>query len=487
PADGAASLSTTSATTDSNGEAQTTLNLGTDASGSYTVTASVGTTSTSTTVKVEIPTVSQRQQRNTNPNPGAQQATGTQQNTAQPPVNPPTQQPDAPSNGDTEPSEEDTQDEKDTQQDIQPPVQPPANNQGSGGGGGTLPKPVTSVNPTAEPFDYERTGVGRIVFSEWMLSKLNDMPQWIELYNTTNEDIDLRGWQIVGRFIDGNNNVQILQTHRLGSITIKSKETHLITAYPATVYRGSFSENMDGKTYSLQYNRQLWTGKAIVLELQDNTGNPIDRIGNLNENDEIVWKIPARTRNSVNKNRRISLIRRLRSVQSRKYNLRFGMKAFGWFPADEVEKLTESNRSKYFYGSSTDIGTPGYRTEGADPLPVRLSSFVPHVSESGVVLQWTTESELENAGFNILRSINEKGPFTKINPKLIQGAGTTSERNAYQWIDTTAKTGIEYYYRIEDMSFDGVSEVLATQRLKGVFTPKNRSLTRWAILKKATE
>ncbi len=351
-----------------------------------------------------------------------------------------------------------------------------------------------SINHKMKPFDYEAEGVGKVVFSEWMLSKLNNMPQWIELYNTTDEDINLRGWSIVGRYIDGNENVRLFETHRLRSLIIKAKEAHVIAAYPATMYRGSFSENIRDKTYSLQYGRQLWSGNAILLELQDNRGNPIDRIGNLNENDEIVWKIPSRTRRSTNQDRRISLIRRLKSVESRKYNFRFGMMEFGWFPADEVEKLTESKRSEYYYGMPSDIGTPGYRTEGADPLPVTLSAFTPQImlypsdnaqimGEGRVVLSWITESEIENAGFNIFRSEDKQGPFVKTNASLIQGAGTTSDRSTYQWIDTTAKTGVEYYYRIEDMSFDGISEVLATQRLKGVFTAKNRSLTRWALLK----
>ena len=161
------------------------------------------------------------------------------------------------------------------------------------------------------------------------------------------------------------------------------------------------------------------------------------------------------------------------------------MSKHGWFPADEVEKLTEMKRSEYFYGHPTDLGTPGYRTEGADPLPVTLTSFIPQVAESGqVVLNWTTASEIENAGFNIFRSEEKEGTFVKVNASLIQGAGTTSERNAYTWIDTTAKPNIEYYYRIEDMSVDGISEVLTTQRLKGIFTAKNRSLIPWGLLKK---
>ena len=410
-----------------------------------------------------------------------QQPDDTQQ--PQQPVSPPVQQPD---------------DTQQPQQPVSPPVQQPDDTQqttvqtpvSTGGGGGqiTNPTPTEPVNHTVKPFDYERKGVGKIVFSEWMLSTLNDTPQWIELYNTTHKAISLKNWKIVGRFMDGNNNVHLLKTHTISSLRIKAKQTHLIVAYSATLRGGFLSDNVRGKVYSLHQNGKLWGGKAFVLELQDANGTPIDRIGNINEQDQIAWKIPSRTRQWGNTRHRISLIRRLKSVKSRKYTFRFGMTAYGWFPANKVEKLTEKKRSEYFYGSPTDIGTPGYRTEGADPLPVTLSYFAPQVSEDGsVVLSWTTASELENAGFNIFRSEEKEGVFVKVNRSLIQGAGTTSDRNAYTWIDTTAKPNVEYYYQIEDVSFDGLSEAIAMQRLKGIFTAKHRLLTSWARVKNGTE
>ena len=57
-----------------------------------------------------------------------------------------------------------------------------------------------------------------------------------------------------------------------------------------------------------------------------------------------------------------------------------------------------------FYGHRDDVGTPGYRLGG--PLPVSLSKFRPvRNQETGHVdITWITESELNNAGFNILRS-----------------------------------------------------------------------------------
>ena len=69
PADGTVSLSTTSATTDSKGQASTTLRTGSGSSGSYTVTASVGTLSLSSSVTVETspPPSSQQQQQQETP------------------------------------------------------------------------------------------------------------------------------------------------------------------------------------------------------------------------------------------------------------------------------------------------------------------------------------------------------------------------------------------------------------------------------------
>ena len=86
------------------------------------------------------------------------------------------------------------------------------------------------------------------------------------------------------------------------------------------------------------------------------------------------------------------------------------------------------------------------------------------------MLNWITESELDNAGFNILRSLFKEGPFVNVNPSLIQGAGTTGERNEYTWTDTTVKPNAEYYYQIEDVSFAGVRYTRATKRLKGIFS-----------------
>ena len=81
-------------------------------------------------------------------------------------------------------------------------------------------------------------------------------------------------------------------------------------------------------------------------------------------------------------------------------------------------------------------------------------------------IRWTTESELNNAGFNILRSDTPNGTFKQVNAKLIQGQGNTGERHSYKWIDTSAKHGVSYYYQIEDVSFAVERNLLATNKVK---------------------
>lgn len=124
-----------------------------------------------------------------------------------------------------------------------------------------------------------------------------------------------------------------------------------------------------------------------------------------------------------------------------------------------------------------------YLKWGGEPLPVTLSHFRAELTNTGVVLKWVTESEVDNAGFYIYRSETREGAFKVVNPTMIQGAGTTSERNIYTWRDTTAKPNVAYYYRIEDISHAGVRKQLAIVRMRGLVSASGKLTTKWAGLK----
>lgn len=156
-----------------------------------------------------------------------------------------------------------------------------------------------------------------------------------------------------------------------------------------------------------------------------------------------------------------------------------GKAASGWI-LSSMDRRTDLISPTY-YGHRDDISTPG-QTVG-QPLPVQLSYFRPTLENGKVTIQWTTESELDNAGFNILRSDTRDGEFTQVNEQMIQGNGTTAERTTYKWVDTTAKPGAVYYYQIEDVSFAGEHTKLATTKLKGLISAKGKRTLQWGDLK----
>ncbi len=88
-------------------------------------------------------------------------------------------------------------------------------------------------------------------------------------------------------------------------------------------------------------------------------------------------------------------------------------------------------------------------------LPVELASFTATPGNGIVTLKWLTESEIENLGFNIYRSTSRDSEFVMLNAKLIAGAGSSSERHEYSYIDRDVKSGLTYWYKLEDVDYNG--------------------------------
>ena len=227
-----------------------------------------------------------------------------------------------------------------------------------------------------------------------------------------------------------------------------------------------------GLSELLNERQQLLSSAGFSLMLSDANGKTVDKIGNLDGDpktmDNPAWKLPS---GKTVEGHRSSLIRRYKDGEPLP-----GTEISGWRPAMDLRLSFIT-----YWGHSTDIGNPGYRKGGY--LPVSLSEFNAVFTGTEVVLNWTTESELDNAGFNIYRSESPNGTFTQVNAELIQGAGTTGERQKYEWKDTTAKPNVSYYYRIEDVSFSGVQEQLQTVRMRGQVSASGKQLHTWASLK----
>lgn len=91
-----------------------------------------------------------------------------------------------------------------------------------------------------------------------------------------------------------------------------------------------------------------------------------------------------------------------------------------------------------------------------DTLPVTLSSFIAtQTSSSTVKLSWTTQSETNVMGFNILRS-NQSNLDTATSLGYFTPATNTSQIRTYQCTDQVFATGI-YYYWLEVVDFNGTN------------------------------
>ena len=350
---------------------------------------------------------------------------------------------------------------------------------------------------------------GDVTISEIMFATdgSSNEVQWIELYNSSKTEavaLDAyNGWSLIIENYDDPNSTneplsgEINFKDNGGVKTILPNQTVLIVSSPGrNSSRDHFPSSRVFDVYTevsgefdMDSRRDPFLNPTVgfYIELVDGRDRTADEVGNLDlrarRNAEPAWELPmGRTEDGD----RTSIIRRYRTYRAGRYSnegvVQDGTEREGWIPAANTDFRDFSRDNSTWYGSDTDYGTPGLRAGQA--LPVQLSQFRPDRTETGtVVIQWTTESEMDNAGFNILRSQTKTGEFKLINAQLIPGAGTTAERNTYTWTDTTAKPNVVYYYQIEDVSFDGERQALATVRLRGLISAKGKLTTQWGELK----
>lgn len=76
---------------------------------------------------------------------------------------------------------------------------------------------------------------------------------------------------------------------------------------------------------------------------------------------------------------------------------------------------------------------------------------------SVITVEWKTASELNTAGFNLYRSDQLDGPYFQVNQGLIPASPDPLVGGVYTYRDETVIPGAKYYYRLEDIDFDGGS------------------------------
>ena len=377
---------------------------------------------------------------------------------------------------------------------------------------GTQKTEITSeAPPKAEVVD---TSVripmeSQIYISEIMFARgvHGTLPQWIEISNgSRTEQVNLGGWTLT-----------VENTTADADVSVGSKATFTIpegtridpsgqndTPSTVLVVTDSGRNNLNGSMANSQVVN-LWVDQQVALIFLDVTNRrysllsdmafritlappatdvfpeeavvmkrkaATDVVGNLGADGAAAWTLPTSEGSA-----RSSMIRRHVSAEPKD-----GTLMESWVLASDTASMDLSVRS--YYGLPIDVGTPGFRTGGA--LPVELSHFRPERNKAtgAVVITWATQSELNNTGFFIKRSLQKDGEFKVINATMIPGAGTTSEKQSYTYEDTTAQSNVVYYYQIEDVSLDGDRQTLTRGiRLKGHVGAAGKATTTWGDLK----
>jgi len=91
------------------------------------------------------------------------------------------------------------------------------------------------------------------------------------------------------------------------------------------------------------------------------------------------------------------------------------------------------------------------------PTLIELISFDADAGWKSVTLQWSTASEIDNAGFNIYRAETEDGEYIKINKTLISAQGAPTQGASYRFVDRGLKNKKTYFYKLEDIDLSGSS------------------------------
>ena len=99
-------------------------------------------------------------------------------------------------------------------------------------------------------------------------------------------------------------------------------------------------------------------------------------------------------------------------------------------------------------------GTP-LSIMGTGTLPIRLSNFTATQVGSQVQLNWKTQSESNNKGFDIQRSADGT-TWTSIG--FVNGAGTSTEEKEYRFTDIAPLRG-KNYYRLQQFDYDNNSSL----------------------------
>lgn len=135
----------------------------------------------------------------------------------------------------------------------------------------------------------------------------------------------------------------------------------------------------------------------------------------------------------------------------------------------ELKKITFSENGEVIYFHLSDLPVASENTANVKtflfsnaplgtPLPVELSTFTAVQKGSAILLKWSTETEINNFGFDVERANDLNGSAQHWNKiGFVEGNGITNSPKDYSFTDSP-ETGNKYYYRLKQIDSDGQTE-----------------------------
>jgi hypothetical protein len=263
-----------------------------------------------------------------------------------------------------------------------------------------------------------------------VITEINDHPtssfEYVELYNNSQVSVDLTGWSLIQQ--------NSSRTTTLVDYTSNVFEGSLILSPGeyAIIFRGSTTDFNNFKlAYNITGTINAYSGGKIgsvgspqmngteTFRLQDNSGNLIDYFGDYNGGASPLFSLAYN------------------SIYERKDYPNDGALITHWYT------LTSAQLG----------GSPAEVNE--NPLPVELTSFSATTIGSNVKLIWKTETEVNNFGFDIERSVI-KDNWSKIG--FVKGNGNSNSPKEYSFNDNKLIGGSKFIYRLKQIDNDGQFE-----------------------------
>ncbi len=111
-------------------------------------------------------------------------------------------------------------------------------------------------------------------------------------------------------------------------------------------------------------------------------------------------------------------------------------------------------------------------TSWSGVLPVEMSTFSSFVSGRDVTLFWSSDKEMNNAGFDIERA-TQAGEWNKVG--FVRGYGNSNSVNYYSFTDRGLQTG-KYFYRLKQNDLNGNYEYFNLNNEVNIGIPVNFTL-----------